>query len=89
MQPEVAIALTEASHLLLIGMVAVFLFVSMLIDAITLITLIAWINRLISDEALNPTETQTKFFNSTLPNNQSVPPKIVAAISSAIYQYRK
>jgi oxaloacetate decarboxylase gamma subunit len=86
MQPEVAIALTEASHLLLIGMVAVFLFVSMLIDAITLI---AWINRLISDEALNPTETQTKFFNSTLPNNQSVPPKIVAAISSAIYQYRK
>jgi oxaloacetate decarboxylase gamma subunit len=86
MQPEVAIALTEASHLLLIGMVAVFLFVSMLIDAITLI---AWINRLISDEALNPTETQTKFINSTLPNNQSVPPKIVAAISSAIYQYRK
>jgi oxaloacetate decarboxylase gamma subunit len=54
MQHEVAIALIEASHLLLIGMVAVFLFLSMLIGAITLI---AWINRLISDEALNPIET--------------------------------
>jgi oxaloacetate decarboxylase gamma subunit len=86
MQHEVAIALIEASHLLLIGMVAVFLFLSMLIGAITLI---AWINRLISDEALNPIETQTKLINNTLPNNQSVPPKIVAAISLAIYQYRK
>jgi oxaloacetate decarboxylase gamma subunit len=86
MQPEVANALAEAANLLLIGMVVVFLFLSMLIGAITLIS---WVNKLIPDESLNTLESQVKFTNSTLPNNQGVSPKIVAAISAAIFQHRQ
>ena len=86
MQPEVANALAEAANLLLVGMVVVFLFLSMLIGAITLI---AWINKLIPDESLNTIENQPKFINSTLPNDQGVSPKIVAAISAAIFQHRQ
>jgi oxaloacetate decarboxylase gamma subunit len=86
MQPEVANALAEAANLLLVGMVVVFLFLSTLIGAITLI---AWINKLIPDESLNTIENQPKFTNSTLPKNQGVSPKIVAAISAAMYQHRQ
>ena len=86
MQPEVANALAEAANLLLVGMVVVFLFLSMLIGAVTLI---AWINKLIPDESLNTIENQPKFTNSTLPNDQGVSPKIVAAISAAIFQHRQ
>lgn len=86
MQPEVANALAEAANLLLVGMVVVFLFLSMLIGAITLI---AWINKLIPDESLNTLENQAKFTSRTLSNNQSVSPKVVAAISAAISKHRK
>ena len=86
MQPEVANALVEAANLLLVGMVVVFLFLSMLIGAITLI---AWINKLIPDEALNNIENQPKFTKSTLSNNQDVSPKIVAAINAAIFQHKQ
>lgn len=86
MQPEIASALTEAANLLLVGMVVVFLFLSMLIGAITLI---AWINQLIPDEALNKIESQSKLTNNSLPNNLGVSPKIVAAISAAISQHRQ
>ena len=86
MQPEVANALVEAANLLLVGMVVVFLFLSMLIGAITLI---AWINKLIPDASLKTIENQPTFTNSTLPNNQGVSPKIVAAISAAIFQHRQ
>jgi oxaloacetate decarboxylase gamma subunit len=69
----------------------VFLFLSMLIGAITLI---AWVNKLIPDESLNTIENQPKFSHSTLPNNplsnnQGVSPKIVAVISAAISQHRQ
>ncbi|MFT5923208.1 MAG: oxaloacetate decarboxylase gamma subunit [Paraglaciecola sp.] len=86
MQPEVANALAEAANLLLVGMVVVFLFLSMLIGAITLI---AWINKLIPDESLNTIENQPKFTDYTLSNNQDVSPKIVSAISAAIFQHRQ
>jgi oxaloacetate decarboxylase gamma subunit len=86
MQPEVANALAEAANLLLVGMVVVFLFLSMLIGAVTLI---AWINRLIPDESLNTIENQPKFTNSILPDNRSVSPKVLAAISAAIFQHRQ
>ena len=86
MQPEVANALAEAANLLLVGMVVVFLFLSMLIGAITLI---AWINKLIPDESFNTIENQSKFTNNTLSNNQDVSPTIVSAISAAIFQHRQ
>ena len=62
MQPEVANALAEAANLLLVGMVVVFLFLSMLIGAITLI---AWLVKLVPDESLKPIENQGKLTNST------------------------
>jgi oxaloacetate decarboxylase gamma subunit len=86
MQPEVANALAEAANLLLVGMVVVFLFLSMLIGAITLI---AWVSKLIPDESLNTIKNQPKFNNSTLHNNQDVSPRVVSAISAAIFQHRK
>lgn len=86
MQPEVANALVEAANLLVVGMAGVFLFLSMLIGAVTLI---ARINKLIPDESLIALETQSKFINSGMPNNQGVSPKIVAAISAAITQHRQ
>jgi oxaloacetate decarboxylase gamma subunit len=86
MQPEVANALAEAANLLLVGMVVVFLFLSMLIGAITLI---AWSNKFFPDESLNTVHKQPKPINNTSLNNQVVPPKIVAAISAAISQHRQ
>ena len=86
MQPDVANALAEAANLLLVGMVVVFLFLSMLIAAITLI---AWLNKLIPEESLNSVENQGKFTNSASPISQGVSPKIVAAISAAIFKHRQ
>ena len=86
MQPEVANALAEAANLFLVGMGMVFLFLSMLIGAITLI---AWVNKLLPDESINTIENQSNFSNRTLPNNQGVSPKIVAAISAAVSQHRQ
>jgi oxaloacetate decarboxylase gamma subunit len=86
MQPELANALAEAANLLLVGMVVVFLFLSMLIGAITLI---GWINKLIPDASLNTIQNQTTFSHSTLSNNQGLSPKVVAAISIAISEHRQ
>ena len=86
MQPEVVNALAEAANLLLVGMVVVFLFLSMLIGAITLI---AWVNKLIPDESLNTIQNPPKLNNRTLTNNQGVSPKVLAAISAAIFQHRQ
>ena len=86
MQPEVAIALAEAANLLLVGMLVVFLFLSTLIGAITLI---AWINKFFPDESLKTTQNQTTFSHSTLPKNQGVSQKVIAAISTAITEHRK
>ena len=86
MQPEVANALAEAANLLLVGMSMVFLFLSILIGAITLI---AWICKLIPDESLNSAENQSNFTTRTLSNNQGVSPKVVAAISAAVSKHRQ
>ena len=86
MQLEVANALAEAVNLLLVGMLVVFLFLSMLIGAITLI---AWSNQFFPDESLNTTDNQSKPVNSALLNNQGVPPKVIAAISAAVFRHRQ
>lgn len=86
MQPEVASALTEAANLLLVGMVVVFLFLSMLIGAVSAI---AWLNKVVPDPSAVASADKQSFVNHGSPSNQGVPPKVVAAISAAIRQHRR
>ena len=86
MQPEVANALAEAANLLLVGMVVVFLFLSMLIGAITLI---AWADKFFPDKLLNTVNNQPKPINSKLASKDGVSPEVVAAISVAVIQHRQ
>ena len=83
MQPEVANALAEAANLLLVGMIVVFLFLSMLIGAITLIS---WVNSLFPEESENSTLNRQ---SSVTPQFSGVSPKTVAVISAAISQHRQ
>ncbi|MFT2091360.1 OadG family protein [Paraglaciecola sp. 2405UD69-4] len=86
MQLEVADALLEAANLLLVGMVVVFLFLTMLIGAINFIS---WLNKLIPDPSL---DVQTKPFQTSTPATpveSGVSPKIVAAIGAAVKQHRQ
>lgn len=86
MQPDIASALTEAANLLLVGMVVVFLFLSMLIGAITLI---AWLNKQFPDPSMMAKTRPKPSSNLAKANNQAVAPNIVAAISAAIHQHRR
>lgn len=86
MQPEVASALAEAANLLLVGMVVVFLFLSMLIGAVNAI---AWLNKIIPDPSAADAADNQRFVNNGSPSTQGVPPKTVAAISAAIRQHRR
>ncbi|WP_299072630.1 OadG family protein [uncultured Paraglaciecola sp.] len=86
MQSHVADALVEAANLLLVGMVVVFLFLSMLIGAITLI---AWINKLFPDETRNSAERHAVTPQSTLSSSENLSPKTLAVISTAIFQHRQ
>ncbi|MEP0356915.1 MAG: OadG family transporter subunit [Paraglaciecola sp.] len=86
MQLEVADALLEAANLLLIGMVVVFLFLTMLIGAINLI---AWLNTIIPDQSLSASANMFKDNTPVTPNQQGVSPKVVAAIGAAIQLHRR
>ena len=83
MQPEVANALAEAANLLLVGMIVVFLFLSMLIGAITLIS---WVNALFPEEPENISSNRK---STATPQTGGVSPKTVAIISAAINQHRQ
>lgn len=86
MQPDVANALAEAAILLLVGMVVVFLFLSMLIGAITFI---AWLNRQFPAPSMGTEASPTTSISNAQQANQTVAPNIVAAISAAIQQHRR
>lgn len=86
MQPEIADALVEAANLLLVGMVVVFLFLSMLIGAITLI---AKISVFFPDQTALSEENQSRITANAASVSQSMSPKVVAAISAAISQHRQ
>lgn len=85
MQADVASALVEAANLLLVGMIVVFSFLTMLIGAIKLIS---WINQLFPEEVIEPVSHQS-FTPKSAQNSQHVSPKVVAAISAAVRQYRR
>lgn len=86
MQLEVADALLEAANLLLVGMVVVFLFLTMLIGAINLI---AWLNTIIPDSSSNTSANEFKANTPVTPAQQGVSPKVVAAIGAAIQLHRR
>lgn len=86
MQPDVANALAEAAILLSVGMVVVFLFLSMLIGAITFI---AWLNKQFPDPSISTEASPINSISNAKQANQTVAPNIVAAISAAIHQHRR
>ncbi|WP_158967838.1 OadG family protein [Paraglaciecola sp. L3A3] len=86
MPADVAHALVEAANLLLVGMGVVFLFLAMLIGAVNLI---AWLNRLFPEESTNNAANSQSFSQASSTNSQNVSPKVVAAITTAIRQYRR
>ncbi|MEO9945519.1 MAG: OadG family transporter subunit [Paraglaciecola sp.] len=86
MQLEVADALLEAANLLLVGMVVVFLFLTMLIGAINLI---AWLNKIIPDPSLTTSLQAFKTKTPITPAQDGVSPKVVAAISAAVQLHRR
>lgn len=85
MQADVASALVEAANLLLVGMIVVFSFLIMLIGAIKLIS---WVNQLFPEEVIEQVNHRS-FASKSVQDNQNVSPKVVAAISAAVRQYRR
>ncbi|MGJ8678726.1 OadG family protein [Paraglaciecola sp.] len=85
MQADVASALAEAANLLMVGMGVVFLFLTMLIGAVNLI---AWVNRFFPEEVNSQGHTHSVAPKATQ-NSQQVSPKVVAAITAAVRQYRR
>ena len=85
MQLDVANALTEAANLLLVGMVVVFLFLSMLIGAITFIS---WLNKLFPDPTISSEIDSNTLPKLAIQNGKGISPKIIAAIGAAIHQHR-
>ncbi|MGS2720461.1 OadG family protein [Paraglaciecola aestuariivivens] len=83
-QTDVASALAEAANLLVVGMLVVFLFLSLLIGAICLIS---WLNQLWPE----PTGATDSVAQPANPSSGSpaVPKNVVAAISAAISQHRQ
>ncbi len=85
MQEDVASALLEAANLLLVGMGVVFAFLTLLIGAVNLI---AWLNRKFPEPQVNQPHVRP-VSNTGVKSHQHVSPKIVAAISAAVRQYRR
>ncbi|WP_290368709.1 oxaloacetate decarboxylase subunit gamma [Vibrio stylophorae] len=73
---DITAALIDAAALMVIGMGFVFLFLSLLIVVINMMA--KWV----------PEEPQAEQSSSPRPTAQGVRPEVVAAISSAVHQYR-
>ena len=79
---NISSALLEAGTLMLVGMVVVFLFLTMLIGAITLLTKFA---------QAYPDKVDTRAPAKITPqatNSNQTSPQIIAAISAAVKQYK-
>ncbi|GAB2709493.1 OadG family transporter subunit [Aliiglaciecola sp. 3_MG-2023] len=83
MQTSISELLIEAANLMVVGMVVVFVFLTLLIGAVNLI---AAINRRLPEEVVPATTVRTQRKVTTDKSSSSVP---VAAIAAAVHQYRK
>jgi oxaloacetate decarboxylase (Na+ extruding) subunit gamma len=81
MHNNVISLLIDAANLMIIGMFVVFLFLTALIGAVNFI---AWINKMFPDAEM---KLELLTVNSTN-SNSVISPRVIAAISSAIYQHR-
>lgn len=83
MNDEITKLLLESVNLLMVGMIVVFAFLTVLIGAVKLMSL------LVQRFSELPTDGVV---DTSVPNTQeanSVSPEIVAAISAAVHQYRQ
>lgn len=85
MQENVGNLLVEAGTLLLVGMVVVFVFLTLLIVAIKLIAKVCEY----FPEPVAPGLAQPVQASPAASHSDAMPPSLVAAISAAIHQYRK
>ena len=85
MQADVASGLVEAANLLLVGMGVVFAFLTLLIGAVNFIS---WLNQKFPESTSSHSSVQSAS-HPGVQSHQHVPPKIVAAISAAVRQYRR
>ena len=73
--------LVDAAALMLTGMAVVFIFLTILVYLVRLMS------KLVPEEVPEPISTP-KQNNKVQPNASAVSPKVVAAISAAVHQYR-
>ncbi|MEP4891079.1 MAG: OadG family transporter subunit [Aliiglaciecola sp.] len=83
MQASISELLIEAANLMVVGMVVVFVFLTLLIGAVNLI---AAINRRLPEEVVPAAAARTQRKVTTDKSSSSVP---IAAITAAVHQYRK
>lgn len=85
MKADIVSDLIEAANLLMVGMGVVFIFLSILIGAVTLMS---WLNRRFPEAT--PTSAASRSSSTkTITRTQGVSPNLVAAISAAISQHRR
>lgn len=73
--------LVDAATMMLTGMVVVFLFLTILVYLVRLMS------KLVPEEVPEPIATPNQN-NKVQPTSSAVSPKVVAAISAAVHQYR-
>ncbi|GAC14099.1 OadG family protein [Aliiglaciecola lipolytica] len=83
MQTSISELLVEAANLMVVGMVVVFVFLTLLIGAVNLI---AAVNRRFPEEVISAPSARSPRNTVKENTNSSVP---VAAITAAVHQYRK
>ncbi|MFQ3220822.1 MAG: oxaloacetate decarboxylase gamma subunit [Paraglaciecola sp.] len=85
MHTDVTALLFEAANLLAVGMVVVFLFLSLLIGAVTGI---AWLCAKFPDEIGSPQTVLESKSATSIVHEGEIPQPVIAAIAAAITQYR-
>lgn len=85
MHTDVTSLLFEAANLLVIGMVVIFLFLSLMIGAVTGI---AWLCGKFPEEDGSPQTVSDSQAGASIAHQGEIPQPVIAAIAAAIRQYR-